>query len=254
MSQPASAQENAEAVKCNHHPKRAVTLTAAVTALITFFGQYALTKATDQVVTSASSDLRIEMTGTGDPAYSVVVPSIDQPESVRVPYNAEAIALWARNNGGGPANAVLVEMTVWAREDRPMTLRGVRARINKCQSAPAGAYVLPVGGGEVGTRLVRINLDSGDLEGKGVEDQVTGETFTFPLEVSRAEAERFRTMVVTATQDCDFDIEIGYDKGQEVKWTSVDHGSYRVVSSSNATASYKWVQEKDAEWATLEPS
>jgi hypothetical protein len=223
-------------------------LTAVISFVLGALGQYLIERIADDAISSVSPDIEIQIGTPLEPNFSVVVPKTVRLESVRIPFEADAIDRWATNSGGGPAGESVVGLTVWGNKDRPIILTGVRATIGECRPAPPWVLIQRTGGGEIGTRLIKIDLDSEDLDGVPFEDQVTGEDFRFPLQVSKSEAERFQ-IATSTSKDCTFDIELGYEDGGNVTYRRV--GTFRVLSSSQTVEVFHWKQGDDG-MATVE--
>ena len=187
---------------------------------------------------------------------SLMVPPTTNLTALNMPRDREIVYRWAVNNGGAPANVVTATLTVWGNKDRPTILVGIRAVNVHCQEAPAWTFIYPLGGGEIGERMVSIDFDSASLDARPVEDEITGEVFKFPLQVSRSDIERFRIRGATKS-DCSYQLELGYEEAGTVKYVAAGSGPYRVISSSRASEKYRWTpleaMESAEDRVTLEP-
>lgn len=135
------------------------------------------------------------------------------------------------NQGGGPADTAISTVSVWGNVDHPVRIKGLRADDVNCEPAPAWDYVMPVGGGDVFERSLRIVVDSGDRNGVGVEGMLSGETFSFPLQVSKNDAEYFTVYASAAESSCTFRLSGGYETNGATRWKVVPLPPTRVVSS-----------------------
>lgn len=227
--------------------RRAVTLTAVITFLATTLGAYGVERVADTIGARLTSDLAVEVIPPYAPDLAVVVPSTVDLTLVKAPNDSLHVTRWALNNGGAPAGHAETSLTVWGTKDRPTILRGVRATDVRCQAASGFTSINGYGGGDIGERLLTIDLDAGDHEAVPTKNQLTGELFTFPLQVSPTDVERFRVNIATATSDCRFRLEIGYERRGTVRYVPVNHETYRVVSAVNAEATYSWQPRSDGD-------
>lgn len=227
-----------------HEKRRAITVTAVITFVITLvgttIGQYFIEGVVDGVWDTLTTDIAWEGTEAIGLPFSVVVPTDPDGtlDSLDLPFSAEALALWAENRGGAPADMLEIPLTIWGSTDRPVLITGVRATEVRCSPAPAWAWIQSYGGGEVNERAARITLDSVEPNAIGLEDAATGEIFKFPLQVSRSELELIRIFAVADHSDCTFRLEIGSWESGEAIWHDAG-SSYRVISPSNAVAQYR---------------
>ena len=225
--------------------RKAVTLTAIITFLATTLAAYGVEQVADSVSTSLRSDLALEITPPVGANLAVMVPPSVDLSAVEAPNDDFFVTRWAINSGGAPATTAETTLTVWGTKDRPTIVRDVRATNVMCQAAPAYAGINGYGGGDIGERLLSIDLDAGGHSAVPTPNQLTGELFTFPLQVSPTDVERFRISVSTQTSDCRFRLKIGYEKRGRITYVPVSHETYRVISRANATTTYSWLPKTD---------
>jgi hypothetical protein len=238
---------------------KVVTMTAVLTFLATTLGGWAITRIADRVVSDLSPEVSIDMTTPLHDNLSVSVPPTTDLTNVRIPSDPQVAYQWAVNQGGGPANVVTASLTVWGNKDRPIVLTGIRARNVHCEPVPQWPHIYPLGGGEIGERMVEIDLDSGNLNAMPVENAVTGEVFQFPLQVTKSEVEAFRILVSALNSNCTYQLELGYREDGTTKYVPIGAGPYRVISSSQASTTYRWTEvdpaldRSDPNYLKLEP-
>ena len=221
--------------------KKAVTWTAIVTFIATALGQYAVERIADRAVSDLVPEVGVDLVGPYNENLSVVVPPTTQFTGVIMDYSGMLANRWAVNNGGGPANDVSATLTVWGNVDRPILVRGIRATNINCQPAPSWEYLPTLGGGDVNERTVQIDLESGDPNAVPVEDELTGETFKFPLQVSRSDIEYFNIDIAVSDSDCTYQLELGYEETLgNVRYLLVGGGPHRLISSARSSENYRW--------------
>ena len=146
------------------------------------------------------------------------------------------------SKGGAAADALLIQELVSGKVDRPLVLTGVSAANVQCSRPLVGTEFVPTGAGPLPNRVSSINLDSTKREA-APERNLDGSTWTFPLQVSNADAERFTFIVATADGDCRFKLAVHYRDGDSARTqTFDDHGRpFRVTASSSATSQVQWM-------------
>lgn len=228
--------------------------TVGITAVLTFLTTQALgwlfERIADDVATAASPVIVVDSSGPIAEPWDVVVPQ--PPEALETAQvRSGAMGRWALNQGGGPANAVKVDLTTWGNRDYPIRLDAIRASEVDCQPAPAWTIVEASVGGAVPERVVTIDLDSGNYDGVPASDPSLGVPFTFPLQVSRSSLELFSVRIHTAASNCSFQLEILFrDNGEPQAYTIDDNGApFRVVSPKAAAARMQWHLAEDGLWS-----
>lgn len=231
-----------------------VVKTASVTAALTFIGTqtagWMFDRAADSIAMAATPVLRIESSGPIATPWDVTIPQ--KPGEVEgALVRAEAIARWAINQGGGPSNEVRIELTIGGNREQAVLVEGVRAIDVECTAAPRWTNVEATVGGEVPTRHLVIDFDSGNYEGLPQEDPYYGYGFRFPLQVSRSDLEFFSAQVRTRESDCSFRLEIHFREGGSSGSSVVDDGGvpFRVVSGDAAVSRMEWHSIEEGFWS-----
>lgn len=227
--------------------RKAVTLTAIITFVCTTLAAYIIGRALDAVQSGISSDIEIDSGAQHGPDLNVMVPPLTELSSVAFPNDSELVTRWAVNVGGAPADYTEIILTIWGTKPRPLILSGLRASNVDCRPAPKFVHIPAFGGGDIGERLMRIDLDSGSTDAQPAENQLTGELFKFPLQVSQAEVERFRVSVTSRSSDCRFRLQVGYEHRGGIKWIDTSRTTYRVIASTNSVETYRWAPRSDGD-------
>ena len=232
-----------------------VTMTATVTAVVTFvatqtagwiFGRLA-----DGLATAATPALYVESSGPIASPWDVTIP-LEPREVEGSLVRGEMVTRWAVNSGGGPSNRVRVELRISGNRDHAIVLDGVRATDVECREAPAWTEIRASVAGEIPMRSVGISLDSGNYDAVPQVDY-SGETFRFPLQVSRTSLEFITVEVESMNSDCTFRLEIGHHDREAVMTHVVDDGGapFRVVSPKAATARMEWRSSDNGFWSPV---
>lgn len=229
-------------------------MTAIVTFLATQAAGWVFSRAADSLATATTPVLHVDSSGPIATPWDVTIPQRpDEVDGTLV--QAENIAQWATNQGGGPSTRVRIELRIGANRDYAIVLEGIRASEVECEPAPSWTEVRATVGGEISMRKVSIDLDSGNHEAVPQADPAPGDAFSFPLQVSKTELEFFTVEVASARASCTFRLDIRYRDGDKELTHQVDNGGqpFRVVSPDAAVDVMEWRLADDGRWTPARP-
>lgn len=159
----------------------------------------------------------------------------------------EAGVKWAYDNGGIDADVTMVEVVVEAnKDDQVVVLRAMK--INAECTDPPGAeqVVVSVHDASEGVtgRTADVDLDSElrALTDKWVSSgSAAGESWDFPLSVSKDHSEVVRLRAATEDHDCEWTAELRFTVGGKEGTVRIDNKGvpFRTASSVNSTAYHR---------------
>ena len=235
---------------------RPKTWTAAITAVATFcslaLGEQVLGKTAGNLINIIWVEPVHSVIGSVEPGrpFEVMVPVRPTDlTQVKLPNEGDAIMQWADIAGGGAADEIMIEVSLWGQRDRPLFLRSVRAKIQKCTTPPAWTYLSLGQSGIAPPHLMTINLDDADAAGPLAQEQ-EGESGSWRLSdlyITSYSPERLNIDITSTRQSCSFNLVLEYLDDGKVKTSKIpDHGpAFRVIPKSAASATMQWKIDGD---------
>lgn len=251
---------HAERIKLDRWVDRGIGALAASSLFIAnALGSWMVERTVDEVVNG--DDLRAEIFYKPMPQYAktVVVPASTPRLLETLLDNSDSVAAsWAELNGGGPADGVTFAIMLFGTADHPVVIENMRAASLQCRD-PEGeprAKIVDQTSGPFYGKLLEIDLDASGSPGVPRLEETPSEVkpWEFPLQVSRAEAERI-DVVAHSSRDCDFTIEVVYRSGSNAEVLSVRNEGrpFVVRSASSASIGYRWVFSDDGQTMRIQP-
>lgn len=233
--------------------RRLVARTATVTAVVTFVATqaagWAFSRIADSLAIAATPVIHVESSGPIASPWHVTIPR--EPHEIEGSLvRSETITRWALNHGGGPSSTVRIGLMIGGNRDYAVILDAIHATDVECRAAPAWTEIEATVGGEIPMRVVAIDLDSGNYQAIPQVDPFSGETFRFPLQVSRTSLEFVTVHVDSSESDCSFRLQIDLrDSGKTLTHIVDDGGApFRVVSPKSAIAHMEWRSAEGGFW------
>lgn len=209
------------------------------------FAQWVIGKGADATAERISPDLHVSLFSDPQsfPAFDVVIPT---PADSLVGQSSDnsgiAVTRWAEGMGGAAADKVTFDLEVFGNADHPVVITGISAVAN-CKKVKSDVPRTLVSLGQAGPfygRVVHLDLDAKSPAAKPVPTDDFGE-WSFPLQVSRADAERIVVIAETG-QDCTFSIDVSFKSSGSKGHVGIDHDGepFRVTSSSLVSDTVYW--------------